>query len=100
MTIRFDCPNCNELIAFADKHGGKRAHCASCGQKFIIPTEDKGKTKKIKPPKEISVPLGGFYRAVFVGSRRLFTEPKNTGRCLSAAGGFLRSRKILPAWYS
>ena len=77
MTIRFDCPNCNELIAFADKYSGKRAHCASCGQKFIIPSVDKGKTKTIKPPKEISVPLPGFYRAVFVGSWRLFTETKN-----------------------
>ncbi|MHC4206016.1 MAG: hypothetical protein ACYSTT_15300 [Planctomycetota bacterium] len=77
MTIRFDCPNCNELIAFADKYSGKRAHCANCGQKFIIPSEDKGKTKTIKPPKEISVPLPGFYRAVFGGSWRLFTEPKN-----------------------
>ena len=77
MTIRFNCPSCNELIAFADKHSGKRAHCASCGQKFVIPSEDKGKTKKIKSPKEIAEPLGGFYRAVFVESRRLFTKEEN-----------------------
>jgi hypothetical protein len=77
MTIRFNCPSCNELIAFADKHSGKRAHCANCGQKFIIPSESKGKTTKIKPPKEIVEPLGGFYRAVFAGSWRLFTKEEN-----------------------
>ena len=77
MTIRFDCPNCNELIAFADKYSGKRAHCANCGQKFIIPSESKGKTKKIKPPKEIAEPLPGFYRAVYADSWQLFTEPRN-----------------------
>ena len=77
MTIRFNCPSCNELIAFADKHRGKRAHCASCSQQFIIPSGDKGKTKKIKSPKEKGVPLPGFYRAVFVGNRQLFTNPEN-----------------------
>jgi hypothetical protein len=77
MTIRFNCPSCNELIAFADKYSGKRAHCATCGQQFIIPTEDKGKTKKIKSPKEKAEPLPGFYRAVFNGSWRLFTKEEN-----------------------
>jgi len=77
MTIRFNCPNCNELIAFADKHSGKRAHCANCGQQFIIPSEDKGKTKKIKTPKEKGEPLPGFYRAVFIDSRQLFTKEEN-----------------------
>ena len=77
MTIRFNCPSCNELIAFADEHRGKRAHCATCGQKFIIPSGDKGKTKKIKPPKKIAEPLPGFYRAVLVDSRRLFTNEEN-----------------------
>jgi ribosomal protein S27E len=77
MTIRFNCPSCNELIAFADKHSGKRAHCANCGQKFIIPSEDKGKTKKIKSPKERAEPLPGFYRAVFASSWQLFTKEEN-----------------------
>lgn len=77
MTIRFNCPGCNELIAFADKHSGKRAHCATCGQKFVIPSQSKGKTKKIKPPKERAEPLGGFYKAVFADSWKLFTESKN-----------------------
>ena len=78
MTIRFNCPNCDELIAFADEHRGKRAHCTTCGQQFIIPSEDKGKTKKIKSPKERAVPVPGFYRAVFIDSRQLFTNQKNT----------------------
>jgi hypothetical protein len=77
MTIRFNCPSCNELIAFADKHSGKRAHCANCGQKFIIPSEDKGKTKKIRSPKERAEPLPGFYRAVFADSCWLFTKDEN-----------------------
>jgi ribosomal protein S27E len=77
MTIRFNCPSCNELIAFADKHSGKRAHCANCGQKFIIPSSDKGKTKKIKSPKERAEPLPGFYRAVLVESGQIFTNPEN-----------------------
>jgi hypothetical protein len=49
----------------------------TCGQQFIIPSEDKGKTKKINSPKERAEPLPGFYRAVFVDSRRLFTNPEN-----------------------
>ena len=77
MTIRFNCPSCNELIAFADEHCGKRAHCTTCGQRFIIPSEEKGKTKKIKSPKEKGEPLPGFYRAVFAGNLQLFTDPKN-----------------------
>jgi hypothetical protein len=77
MTIRFNCPSCNELIAFADKHSGKRAHCANCGQKFIIPSSDKGKTEKITSPKERDEPLPGFYRAVFVDSGQLFTNKEN-----------------------
>ena len=77
MTIRFNCPSCNELIAFADKHCGKRAHCTTCGQQFIIPSGDEEKTKKIKSPKEKVEPLPGFYRAVFIDSRQLFTNEEN-----------------------
>jgi ribosomal protein S27E len=77
MTIRFNCPSCNELIAFSDKHSGKRAHCMTCGQQFIIPSGDGKKPKKIKAPKEKAEPLPGFYRAVFVDSWRLFTNEEN-----------------------
>jgi hypothetical protein len=77
MTIRFNCPNCDELIAFADKYSGKQARCTSCGQRFIIPSEDKETPKKIKPPAEKAEPLPGFYRAVFIDSWKLFARPQN-----------------------
>ena len=77
MTIRFNCPNCDELIAFADKYSGKQARCTSCGQRFIIPSEDNEAPKKIKPPAEKVEPLPGFYRAVFIDSWKLFARPQN-----------------------
>jgi len=77
MTIRFNCPNCDELIAFADKYSGKRARCTSCGQRFIIPSEDKAAPKKIEPPAEKAEPEPGFYRAVFIDSWKLFARPQN-----------------------
>jgi len=77
MTIRFNCPNCNELIAFADKYSGKRARCASCGQRFIIPSEDKEKPKTIEPPAENAELVPGFYRAVLIDSWKLFVRPQN-----------------------
>jgi hypothetical protein len=77
MTIQFNCPSCNALIAFADKHRGKRARCTTCGQRFIIPLQSDQKAKKIKSPREKAEPLPGFYRAVFVESSKLFTTAKN-----------------------
>jgi len=77
MTIRFNCPNCDELIAFADKYSGKQAKCTSCGQRFIIPSEDKQAPKKVEPPAEKSDPVPGFYRAVFIDSWKLFVRPQN-----------------------
>lgn len=77
MSIRFNCPNCDELIAFDDKHCGKRARCLNCGQFFIIPSKDNEKPKKIEPKIEKGVPLPGFYSAVFVDSWKLFINPEN-----------------------
>jgi len=78
MTIEFYCPNCDALIAFADKHRGKPAHCTTCGQGFVIPVISGEKAKKIKPPKEKAEPLGGFYMAAFIDSWKLFnTDEKN-----------------------
>jgi len=86
MTIRFNCPSCGELIAFADKHCGKRAHCATCGQRFIIPSKDNETPEKVKPPQQEREPLAGFYRAVFVESWKLFVRPQNaTGLVFVAA---------------
>ena len=85
MTIQFNCPNCNALIAFDSKHRGKRARCISCGQRFIIPLTDGGKPRKIKGPKEEGEAVPGFYRAVFVDSYKLFTAPESvTGLVLIA----------------
>jgi ribosomal protein S27E len=78
MTIQFNCPNCNAVIAFADKHCGKRAICTTCGQRLIIPSGDREKTRKVKVPEEMAESLGGFYRAVFVDSFKLFTNSENT----------------------
>jgi len=77
MTIQFFCPNCNEIIGFPDKHAGKRARCTTCGQFFIIPSENYKKPKKVEPPKEKGEVLPGFYRAVFVDNWKLFFDSEN-----------------------
>jgi len=78
MTIQFNCPKCNSVIAFDEKHCGKRARCLTCRQLFIIPFKDEKKPKKIKPEKEKpGEPLPGFYRAAFVDNWKLFTKSEN-----------------------
>ena len=77
MTIRFNCPNCNELIAFADKYIGRQARCSSCRQRFIIPSESKQTPKKIEPPAEQAEAVPGFYRAVLIDSWKIFIRPQN-----------------------
>jgi len=77
MTIQFNCPRCNAIIAFDEKHCGKRARCFTCGQLFIIPFKDSEKPQKIKLKVEKSEPITGFYRAVFVNSYKLFTTREN-----------------------
>ncbi|MFH1717121.1 MAG: hypothetical protein ABIF19_07205 [Planctomycetota bacterium] len=77
MTIQFDCPGCNAVIGFADKHRGRRARCTTCGQRFIIPSKDYEKAQEIEPPEEKGEPLPGFYRAAFVDSWKLFAKPQN-----------------------
>ena len=78
MTIEFNCPKCNSVIAFADKHAGKRAQCTTCNQKFFIPDKSFAKVQKVKPPKEImSDPVPGFYRAALIDNWKVFFNPKN-----------------------
>ena len=77
MTIQFYCPNCDSIIAFADKHSGKRARCTTCGQLFIIPSESFKKAKKVELPKEKGEPVPGFYRAVFIDNWKLFFDREN-----------------------
>jgi len=77
MTIQFNCPNCNSLIAFDSRHSGKHAQCHTCGQKFIIPFESNVKPKKIKPQLIKSDPIPGFYRAVLLDNFKLFFDRQN-----------------------
>ena len=86
MTIRFNCPNCDALIAFAAKHRGKRARCLHCGQLFIIPAKNNETPQKVKPRIEKTKPLPGFYRALFLDSWKMFINPNNaTGLVFVAA---------------
>ncbi|MHC4332995.1 MAG: hypothetical protein ACYSUP_12340 [Planctomycetota bacterium] len=77
MTIKFNCPNCDNLIAFDSKHIGKRARCQSCGQIFIIPAKDDETPQVIEPEIEKAEPVPGFYRAVFLRNWKLFINPEN-----------------------
>jgi len=77
MTIKFNCPNCDALIAFPDKHSGKRARCLTCKQILIIPSRDGETPKKIEPEIEKAKPLPGFYNALFRDSWKIFANPTN-----------------------
>jgi hypothetical protein len=78
MTITFRCPQCKGICAFATKYAGRQARCIRCQNHFIIPAKSDEKAEKI----EIEYyndgdAISGFYRAVFVKSWRLFTDPKS-----------------------
>jgi len=91
MTIEFNCPHCDSVIGFAEKHAGKRAQCTTCGQRFIIPEKSYVKAKIIKPLREVpSEPIAGFYRAVLIDNWKIFINSKNiTGFAfILAASGF------------
>jgi len=77
MTIRFNCPNCDALIAFYDRHAGKRARCLTCGQILIIPDQSGKIPQKVKTKPEITEPLSGFYSAVFIDSFEVFFDRQN-----------------------
>jgi hypothetical protein len=87
MTIRFNCPKCGALIAFADKHAGKRARCLNCRERFTIPSKSEEKPGAVAAePQEKLEPMPGFYRAVFIDGWRIFTRPRNvTGLVFVAA---------------
>jgi len=74
MTIQFSCPNCDNLIAFDSKHIGRRARCQSCGQLFIIPSENFQKPEIVETEVEMPEPVSGFYRAVFLDSWKVFAD--------------------------
>lgn len=77
MTIKFHCPTCGAIIGFPDQHAGKRAHCATCSQHFIIPSENNITPEKVKPPEEKGDPIPGFYRAALIDSWKLFIKANN-----------------------
>jgi hypothetical protein len=73
MTIEFNCPKCKALIAFADKHAGKRAKCLTCKQRLIIPGASGKKPERVADePVDKGDPLPGFYKAAFADGWRLF----------------------------
>lgn len=72
MTIQFNCPNCDSVIGFDDKYGGKRAQCTTCGQRLVIPSKTGEKAKKVRPEKESAEPIPNFFRAVFIDSWKYF----------------------------
>ncbi len=69
MAITFQCPHCGNLCAFEAKYVGRRARCTKCMQRFIIPSGNNAPVEKVleKP----GVPISGFYRSVFIGSRKV-----------------------------
>ena len=77
MAIRFNCPKCDALIAFHDKHRAKRARCLTCGQVFIIPSKDNEIPREVEPKIDKAVSIPGFYRAVLVGSWKMFIDAEN-----------------------
>jgi ribosomal protein S27E len=77
MTIRFNCPSCDAIIAFYDRHAGKRARCLTCGQILIIPDQNGKIPQKVKAEPQITEPLPGFYKAVFIDSIEVFLDRQN-----------------------
>jgi len=69
MTIEFNCPRCGALIGFADQHAGKRAHCATCKQRFFVPDKSFDPPELIAgEPEDRGQPVPGFYRAALTDS--------------------------------
>ncbi len=71
MSIEFNCPKCDALIAFANKHAGKRARCATCEHRFVIPEASFEEPARVAEPEaraQPPIPLPGFYRAALIQS--------------------------------
>lgn len=73
-TITFHCPKCRSMCAFSDRFAGRRCRCLKCGQFMLVPTEDGGKSEKLEISCDTGTPLPGFYKAVFINSKKLFTS--------------------------
>lgn len=78
MSITFKCPWCENLCAFADKHGGRGARCQRCNRRFTIPSKQDEEAVRIKA--KASGPVAGFWRAVGTTTQRmLFNRDSITG---------------------
>jgi hypothetical protein len=77
MTIRFNCPRCGSLIAFADKYAGGSARCLTCGQLLVVPQIDGDAPRAIEPKEEPDFPVPGFYTAVFINNWKIFFDRDN-----------------------
>jgi len=80
MSIEFECPKCGARIAFEDEKAGKQDNCLSCGQALIIPPESHQIPEIVEPQPDITQtePIEGFYKAVFIGTWKLFFRFENT----------------------
>ena len=77
MTIQFNCPKCGTLIAFPDKHAGKRAHCTTCGQHFTIPAKSSERPGVSETESKAAQPEPGFYQAIFIDNWKVFVRREN-----------------------
>lgn len=77
MTIQFYCPKCNNMIAFHNRHIGKRAKCLYCGQLLIIPEKDFENPKLVELKYQRGSPLPGFYRSLFSDTWKIFFSREN-----------------------
>ena len=78
MSISFKCPWCDNLCAFADKHGGRGARCQRCNRRFTIPSKQGEEAVRIKA--KAAVPVAGFWRAVRTTTQRMvFNRDSITG---------------------
>ncbi|RKY07915.1 MAG: hypothetical protein DRP66_05650 [Planctomycetota bacterium] len=75
MAIVFRCPTCRNLCAFEAKYAGRGARCTKCRQRFIIPSENNAPAEKVR--EEPGVPISGFYRSVFIDSRKVLSGREN-----------------------
>ena len=75
MAIVFRCPTCGNLCAFEAKYAGRGARCTKCMQRFIIPSENNAPVEKVR--EEPGVPISGFYRSVFIDSRKVLSGRDN-----------------------
>ena len=104
MSISFKCPWCGGLCGFHDKYAARRARCQRCWKLFIIPSQDGGKSEKVKEKVEVAGgPFSGFYRAVLRDSWKLFIRPRNaTGLVFIVAvvcfAGYCVRMELLCKW--